>query len=131
MAKDNVVLRFENVTFEYAHKKPLIEEVSFSIRQGAKFTLMGQNGAGKSSLFKMIMGEITPQSGRIAIDPSAKIAIGRQVIPKDELDLTVEEFFAKCFSDTEWKLGAKIKDVLEVVNLPVPPMEKKIREFSG
>jgi ABC-type Mn2+/Zn2+ transport system ATPase subunit len=68
MAKDSVVLRFEKVTFEYQHKKPLLEEVSFAIRGGAKLTLMGQNGAGKSSLFKLIMGELKPQSGRVSLE---------------------------------------------------------------
>lgn len=57
MAKDNVVLRFDKVSFEYGHKKPILDEVSFSLRAGSKITLMGQNGAGKSSLFKLITRE--------------------------------------------------------------------------
>ncbi len=131
MAKDSVVLRFENVTFEYAHKKPLLDEVSFSVRNGAKLTLMGQNGAGKSSLFKLITGDLQPKSGRISIDRGATVAIGRQVIPRDELILSVKDFFEKYFQGEHWELEKKIKEVLNVVNLPLPSMEKKVSEFSG
>ena len=57
MAKDQVVLRFDNVSFEYTHDKPILDEVSFSMRSGSKFTLMGQNGACKRSLFTLLSGE--------------------------------------------------------------------------
>ncbi|MBI2439271.1 MAG: ABC-F family ATP-binding cassette domain-containing protein [Candidatus Moranbacteria bacterium] len=131
MAKENIVLRFENVSFEYGHKKPILDEVSFSVRSGMKVTLMGQNGAGKSSLFKLITGETQPQHGHISIDSLATVAIARQVIPRDELDFSVKEFFVKHFSGKEWELEMNIREVLEIVNMPMPPLEKKIREFSG
>src|SRR3989344_2861721 len=101
------------------------------MRQGSKITLMGQNGAGKSSLFKLITGEEKPQSGRISLARDATVAIGRQTIPRDQLALTLAEFFAQFFSGKEWELPMKIKEVLEIVNLPMPPLEKKIKEFSG
>jgi len=128
---DSIVLRFENVSFEYSHKKPVLDEVSFSVRSGFKAALMGKNGAGKSSLFKLITRELAPIEGRISIEPGASVAIARQVISREELDLTVEEFFAKCFAEKKWNLKALVQNVLEVVHLPVPPFEKKIREFSG
>ncbi len=131
MAKDNVVLRFDAVSFEYGHKKPILDEVSFSVRQGAKLTLMGQNGAGKSSLFKLVIGETKPQFGRISIDSDATIAIARQVIPRADLALSVGEFFSKHFSGKEWELPPRIKDVLGIVNMPVPALERKMSEFSG
>ena len=131
MAKDNIVLRFDKVSFEYGHKKPILDEVSFSLRGGSKITLMGQNGAGKSSLFKLITGEDKPQSGRVSLDRDATVAIGRQTIPRDQLDLTLAEFFTQFSKSKEWELEMHIREVLEIVNLPMPPLEKKIREFSG
>jgi len=131
MAKDNVVLRFDKVSYEYGHKKPILDEVSFSLRTGSKVTLMGQNGAGKSSLFKLITGESQPQSGRISLDRDATVALGRQTIPRDQLDYTVEEFFAQFFTEKKWDLPKLINDVLDAVNLPVPPLDKKIGHFSG
>jgi ATP-binding cassette, subfamily F, member 3 len=131
MAKDNVVLRFDNVSFEYGHKKPILDEVSFSLRSGVKLTLMGQNGAGKSSLFKLIIGEEQPQNGRISLNRDARVALGRQTILRDQLDLTLTEFFTQFFQGKEWELPARIKEVLAIVNLAMPPLEKKIGEFSG
>jgi ABC-type bacteriocin/lantibiotic exporter with double-glycine peptidase domain len=50
-----VILRFDDVSFAYNDDKhPILVESSFSIRQNTKITIMGQNGAGKSTIFKMI-----------------------------------------------------------------------------
>jgi ABC-type multidrug transport system fused ATPase/permease subunit len=49
-------LRFDDVSFAYADgKHPILKEASFSVRQNTKITIMGQNGAGKSTIFKMIL----------------------------------------------------------------------------
>lgn len=128
---EGIVLRFDGVSFEYSHKKPVLDEVSFSVREGFKAALMGQNGAGKSTLFRLITGEFVPTEGRISIAPGTSVAIARQVFARDELDLTVEEFFARCFIEKKWNLKALVQDALDIVHLAVPPFEKKIREFSG
>lgn len=128
---DSIVLRFDGVSFEYSHKKPTLLEAKFSVRAGFKAALMGQNGAGKSTLFRLITGELSPTEGRISIESGASVAIARQVVARDELDLTVEEFFAKRFVEKKWNLPALVKNVLEVVHLPTPLLTKKIREFSG
>ncbi len=131
MASDKVILRFSEVTFEYAHEKPLLDEASLSVRTGSRITLMGQNGAGKSTLFKMITGELKPQEGSISITPKdATIAIARQVMPQEYLDLTVREYFATAFTETKYDLDKLIKEIFEVVNVSLP-LERKIRELSG
>jgi ATPase subunit of ABC transporter with duplicated ATPase domains len=131
MANDNVVLRFDKVSFEHGHKKPILDEVSFAIRRGSKITLMGQNGAGKSSLFGLIIGALKPQSGRISIGPNETVAIGRQTIPRDQLDLTIEDYFQQFFREKQWDLPKHIENVLDVVHLSMPPLSKTIRQLSG
>src|ERR1700682_5116629 len=97
---DSVILRFSDVTFEYGHNKHILDEAGFSVRTGSRITLMGQNGAGKSSLFKMITGEIQPKSGGIYRTPKdATIAIARQVMPQDALELSVRDYFAAAFTE--------------------------------
>ncbi len=54
MAQGDVVVRFDEVSFEYGHNKPILDEVDFSVRRGSKITIMGQNGAGKSTIFQLI-----------------------------------------------------------------------------
>ncbi len=132
---DNVILRFSEVTFEYAHNKPILDEVSFSIRSGSRITLMGQNGAGKSSLFKLITGELQPKEGAVHLTPKdASIAIARQVMPQDAMGLTVHEYFATAFKEKEYALDKMIKNILEVVHLELPQEQygtKQVKTFSG
>ncbi len=124
MSKNEGLITFNNVSFEHGENKPILIETSFSIRRGAKFTLMGQNGAGKSTLFGLITGENKPDEGIITVMPRTTIAVSRQVIPRDELELTVREFFEKCFSEKIYAIDPKIDDVLEVVNLA--PKDKEV-----
>ncbi len=127
---ESVVLRFDRVSYEYDHGKPILDEVSFSVRRGAKITLMGQNGAGKSSLFKLIMGEMKPESGRISLDNNATVAIAKQVMDREKLDYTVEQFLAEAFSGKDYELRPRIIDVLDIVHLKAS-FDKTIRDFSG
>ncbi len=127
---EKVVLRFDEVTFEYIHKRPLLYEASFSVRQGAKVTLMGQNGAGKSTLFSLIKGENVPKKGKISINPEATVASANQVIKREEMDLSVEKYFAAAFEVEQKNLASQISKVLEAVNLVVDT-EKRVGDLSG
>ncbi|MBI3251489.1 MAG: ABC-F family ATP-binding cassette domain-containing protein, partial [Candidatus Andersenbacteria bacterium] len=131
MPSDSVILRFSDVSFAHSTHKPLLEEVSFSVRVGSRITLMGQNGAGKSSLFKLITGEARPDEGRISITPpDASVAIARQVMPADMLELTLREYFAAAFEGVKYNLDRLIADVFDIVHVDLP-LEKKVKELSG
>ena len=128
---DSVILRFTEVSFEYDHRHPLLDEVDFSVRTGSRITLMGQNGAGKSSLFKLITGELAPTSGRISrTPPDATIAISRQVMPPAALTLSLREYFATAFADKKYDLDRLINEVFDIVHLALP-LTKKVSELSG
>lgn len=133
MAHGEVVIRFEKLSFEYSHNKPILDEVDFSIRRGMKVTIMGQNGAGKSTLFSLITGANQPESGRVILSNNLTVALSRQVIPRDELELSVRDFFAKCFKDKVYDIDPRIDEVLEVVNLKGHEKvhDKLIKSFSG
>lgn len=124
------VLRFEKVTFKYSEIHTILDEVDFSIKRGSKITLMGQNGAGKSSLFSMIMGEKEIYDGAIHIAHGSTIAIARQVIPKEQLSYTLREFFQAQFDEIIYNIDPKIDEVLETVNLKADK-EALITSFSG
>ena len=130
MDHGNVIIRFENASYAYNEEYPILDEADFSIRENSKITVMGQNGAGKSTILKMIMGEVKLDSGAMHLQKGATIAIGRQVMDRAFLNDTVKEFFARAFPEMTYDLDRRIADVLEVVNL-VAPLEKIIGEFSG
>ncbi|MEI6191091.1 MAG: ABC-F family ATP-binding cassette domain-containing protein [bacterium] len=138
MAKGESILRFEKVSFGYGENYPLLTEVDFSIRRGTKTTIMGQNGAGKSTLFGLITGKIQPDDGNINVVNGVSIALSRQVIPRDELDLTVREFFTPYAKASKgqaemYNFDKKIDDILEVVNLKGHEKihDRIMRSFSG
>ena len=130
MARNEVILRFDNVSFEFGHHSPILNEVSFSVRDGWKVTLMGQNGAGKSTIFQLITGALSPEEGNIHIADGLSIAIARQVIPRDQMGLTVREFFERCFDTKIYDIDPRIDEVLEVVNLHAPH-DRVVGSFSG
>ncbi|MDH5442060.1 MAG: ATP-binding cassette domain-containing protein [Candidatus Nomurabacteria bacterium] len=125
------IVKFDDVCFDYGITKPIIIDGNFSLRRGAKVTLMGQNGAGKSTLFKLLTGELEPEDGRIITAPKLSIAISRQVIPRDQMELTVREFFESVFPEKIYDIDKRIENILEVVHLPMDDYDKKIRGLSG
>ncbi|MBN2854054.1 ABC-F family ATP-binding cassette domain-containing protein [Patescibacteria group bacterium] len=127
---EEVVLRFDEVTFEYVDKKPVLKEASFSIRKGAKFTLMGQNGAGKSTIFNLIKGDLKPKSGNISVAQGASIGTARQTISRENLDLSIEDYFAKSFEIKPANLLSRASKALEAVNLDIP-YDRKVGNLSG
>lgn len=138
MSRSTGLIMFKDVSFEYDPTRQILKEASFSVRRGAKFALMGQNGAGKSTIFSLITGVNTQDAGDINIEPRTSIALSRQVIPRDELDLTMREFFQKCFSEKVYDIDPRIDEVLEIVNLTLPKdadkdtfKERLVKSFSG
>lgn len=129
MSRGETVVRFDAVSFEYG-KKQILDEVDFSLRRGAKFTLMGQNGAGKSTLFKLLTGELAPESGEIMVDKGLTVATAKQVISREDRELSVRDFFQKCFAKKVYDIDPKIDEVLEVVNLHAPH-DRLVKTFSG
>jgi len=137
MSRADGIIVFKDVSYEYNSTRPILRESNFVVRRGAKLTLMGQNGAGKSTIFSLITGERRPDSGDINIEPKTTIAIARQIIPRAELELTVREFFAQSFAEKVYNIDPRIDEVLEVVNLTPTTKQKEtfkdrvVGSFSG
>ncbi len=128
MSRSDGIIVFKDVSYEYDATRPILREANFVVRRGAKLTLMGQNGAGKSTIFSLITRDRMPDEGDINIEPRTTIAISRQIIPRAELALTVRQFFEKCFDEKVYDIDPKIEAVLEVVNLT--PTEKQRETFK-
>jgi ATPase subunit of ABC transporter with duplicated ATPase domains len=128
MSQNGGIITFKDVSFEHNATRPILKETSFVVRRGAKLTLMGQNGAGKSTIFSLITGQLQPEVGAINLEPKTTIAVSRQIIPRHELTLTVREFFEQCFSEKVYNIDPKIDAALEVVNLV--PSEKQKESFK-
>ena len=132
MANQNIgILRFDSVTFGYSDDKLQLNEASFSVRENAKITIMGQNGAGKSTIFKLLTGVLQPQKGRISFTNTASVALAPQVMSKQYFDHTVREYFATAFGENvPGNLDKRIYDTLQRINYEID-LDKKIRQLSG
>ena len=108
MPRGEVIVRFEGVSHDFGIKKPILIGVDFSVRRGTKSTLMGQNGAGKSTLFELIIKSQTPADGHIHIQQGLSVALSRQVIPREQMGLTVREFFQTVFPKKIYDIDPKL-----------------------
>jgi len=129
MANETIV-KFDEVSFGYGHNHPILDEVDFSLRQGSKVTLMGQNGAGKSTIFNLLTGVSKPDSGKIMVSEKITVATAKQVIPRDQLDLTIREYFQNCFKQKVYDIDPRIDEVFEAVNFSADH-DRVIKNFSG
>jgi cobalt/nickel transport system ATP-binding protein len=66
---------FDKVNFAYEHGETVINDLSFRIDDGETVGLIGANGAGKSTVMKLLLGLLAPQSGRIMVD---ELAVGKK-----------------------------------------------------
>lgn len=85
----------ENVTKKY-EETMIIRDIYFRVSRGERIGLIGRNGAGKSTVFKLIMGKEEPTSGKVELDPQVKIGYFSQF---SELrgELSVQQELELCF----------------------------------
>jgi len=84
------VLALRNIAKSYGDKH-LFDGITLKIEGGERIALIGDNGTGKSTLIKMIMGELYPDDGRIRTGPQVKAAYLPQIIHFDHPDWNLVE----------------------------------------
>lgn len=90
------MIKLENIYFEYENGNKVLEAFDFEIKAGERIALKGSNGAGKTTVFKLIMGLIKAQKGKLHI-------FGRE--RKKEKDfLEVRERVGYLFQDSDNQL---------------------------
>ena len=91
------MISIEGLTVEFS-AKPLFRDVSFVINDHDRIALVGKNGAGKSTMLKILCGEQQPTSGVVSIPGGTTIGYLPQVMRLAD-DTTVREEARKAFSD--------------------------------
>ncbi|MBR6506313.1 MAG: ABC-F family ATP-binding cassette domain-containing protein [Clostridia bacterium] len=77
----------------------ILTSVSFTVNKGDKIGVAGVNGAGKTSLFSIICGTLTPTSGNVYISKDTTVGILRQQTENDFGEETIYEYALSAFSD--------------------------------
>ena len=63
----NSIIEFQNVSLSYGSRL-ILDNINFKINEGQIFGMLGPNGVGKSTIFNLITGLITPKHGKIKIN---------------------------------------------------------------
>ena len=86
-----VLVSFEDLSFKYAGtSKVLFEKISGEIQKGNKIGLLGRNGVGKTTLLKLIKGDLQPTFGKLKIAQDLKFQYFSQ--KRDELEIDISPF---------------------------------------
>ena len=108
------MIKFENVTYAYEKGKPVISEVSFEIRKGENVGLIGANGAGKSTVMKLLLGLAGPGAGAAAGSQTlGRILVdGLEVIPRNLAEVRRKLGFVLQNSDNQMFMPTVLEDML-------------------
>ncbi|MGI3164756.1 ABC-F family ATP-binding cassette domain-containing protein [Pseudooceanicola sp. 200-1SW] len=110
------MLRISSISYSVAGR-PLLEEASVTVPEGHKVGIVGRNGTGKTTLFRLIRGELTLDGGEITLPARARIGGVAQEVPGNEVslidtvlaaDVERAELLAEAESATD---GARIADI--------------------
>ena len=93
----------------------VFENISFELQTGERVGLIGQNGCGKTTLMKVLMGDEEYQAGTISIRKGAKVGYLDQIYSGDPNSLVID-LLEESFSDI-WELKSSIKKIEENLKL--------------
>ena len=100
----NMPLKINNLVFRYKKSSNdfIIDGLDFEIHKGEKFLIVGENGVGKSTLLKLIMGLLTPDKGNIEIGKKTDIGYYAQELEiLDNAKTILENFSGMNFSQRQ------------------------------
>ena len=85
-----LVAQAKQVTFGYA-KQPVVEDFSTTIMRGDRIGVIGPNGVGKTTLIKLLLGQLNPQSGSVRLGTNIQLAYFDQLREQLDPEQTVQE----------------------------------------
>lgn len=88
-----IPLKVDDLTFSYDKVNNVLENIRFSLDRGEKFLVVGENGIGKSTLLKLVVGILNPLEGKIELGHNVKIGYYAQEHELLENDKTIIDNF--------------------------------------
>jgi len=139
-SKGKALMKMGHCTFTYpGNEKPTLFDVSVQVSLSSRVACVGENGAGKSTMIKLLVGEIVPQEGDVWKHPNARIAYVAQHAfhhIEKHLDKTPNEYirwrYANNGEDKESLVKVSLQFTDEELKLQKTPFEIQfVDESSG
>ena len=90
----------KNLTKFFVIGENLLNDLSFEIQEGERVAILGRNGCGKTTLFKILTGEMDYDTGEVYVNPHKRIGLISQ-IPQFPAGYTVEQVLRSAFADLD------------------------------
>ncbi|MCO5170410.1 MAG: ATP-binding cassette domain-containing protein [Planctomycetes bacterium] len=121
------MLSVENLTVRFA-ERPVLDGITFRVSEGQRVAVAGRNGQGKSTLFRVLMGEQAPEKGKVELDRGRKAGYLPQDIAPPDTDRTVIEEVLDAVAEVK-KLEAEVER-LTCALAEDPENEKVLAEYG-
>ncbi len=121
------LLQLRQITLKYS-SAPLLDRIDFQVDAGERICLLGRNGAGKTSLMRVITGEETPNEGELILPSEAVVTRLIQEIPDDITGSVMEVLHSGLRAgrhEEQWQADVRLEDLAAEMQLPAD------REFSA
>lgn len=128
------MIRCEDVKKYYSRRTGRIravDGVSLEIEKGESFGLVGESGCGKTTLGKIILGIVKPDSGRIIRDTKNMQVIFQDPFNSLDPKMKVSEILAEGLVIKGQGVRGQVEEALDLVKLPAEALRKYPHEFSG
>jgi ATP-binding cassette subfamily F protein uup len=129
-----VFVHAQKISLAFGHL-PLLEDAELRIAAGERAALIGRNGTGKSTLLKVLSGELPPDRGVVWREPGLRIARLDQEVLGQFDDRTVYQEIARGLgplvdleSEDGWRDEQKIRQAISRLSLPA---DRRVSELSG
>jgi ATP-binding cassette subfamily F protein 3 len=123
------ILEVDNLEFGYKPEQTLIRRLGFTLAKGERIGVVGKNGRGKSTLLKLLAGELAPREGTVKLSPNAQLGyFGQTNISRLNEAKTIEQEVQEANSNLH---RTKVRAICGTMMFPGDAAEKKISVLSG
>ena len=126
----NDVLSLEAVFFSYgegAEEQPILMGANLGVQYGDRVCLVGKNGSGKSTILKLILGELEAQEGKVETGSNVKVGYLPQQVTFESEDVTLLEEFSKHCTGGQ----TQVRSTLAAYGFKSDDVFKRISSLSG